>query len=105
MRKCPVCGGNLSGRGKGNCISCSKRNGSGKKTSKCKHADMCWQGGECQSEAECSLFECYYCPYSECGVCTGLTARQKRYVGNFICSACRTVATDNAVVLSASSLE
>jgi hypothetical protein len=73
--------------------------------SNCKHADMCWQGGECQSEGKCYLFECYYCPYSECGLCTGLSARQSRYVGDFICSACRSVAADNAVVLSASSLE
>ena len=73
--------------------------------SKCKHGSTCWQGNECGSEDECYLFECYYCTFSECGVCAGLSARQSSYVGNFICSSCRIIAAEKAVVLSASSLE
>jgi hypothetical protein len=78
--------------------------------SKCKHSDMCWQGADCEfddSEDSItrSLFECYYCTFSECGVCAGLSARQTLYASHFICSSCRSVAAEKAIVLSASSLE
>lgn len=78
--------------------------------SECKHSDMCWHGADCEfddSEDSItrSLFECYYCTFSECGVCVGLSARQTLYASRFICSSCRSVAAEKAIVLSASSLE
>ena len=78
--------------------------------SKCKHFDVCWQGEDCEFDDSedtitRSLFECYYCSYSECGVCAGLSARQTLYASRFICSSCRSVAADKAIVLSASYLE
>ena len=64
-----------------------------------RHNDDCLHGDQCKSN-DCnfptSKFQCFYCPERECGLCSGLSARQKNYAGNFVCSTCRDAAEEEA---------
>ena len=64
----------------------------------------CYHAQDCKSiEGEVhSIFGCFYCTYSECGPCCGLSARQIKYNANFVCTDCRENAALNAVPLSLS---
>ena len=65
------------------------------------HSPTCYHAGDCKTiEGELhTTFGCFYCTYSECGTCCGLSERQIKYTGNFICTSCRENAAESAVAL------